>query len=383
MIQKSSTPFFVRGLIVVILSAIILNGTAYAQNKKTVTAEGMSSLSFHAAIRDAQRSAVEQGAGVFIHSETEVKNFELQKDKIFSRTEGYLLRSDIVSKKKEDGLYLVTIQADVALDKVKNDLIALKILLESMERPKLMVLIEEDYSRLSFSGMRLAETEMVSLLHEKGFELADRDQFAAASQQEQAKQALAGNLEAAKALGLMFGAQYILLGKAAVHSSGEALAGSGFKSMQASLQMKILQSRSGRILGSVITRGAAAHISELAGATEALKKCAQKSVDTYLVDNIMNSFQDFLNNGLPLKVSVVGVASYRQYKDIVELFESLDQVSSCKKEGWNKAGALLVLDLRFRGMSEELADLLDQKAVGTGKLAVEDISPEKLDLSFK
>ncbi len=252
-----------------------------------------------------------------------------------------------------------------------------------IEQPKLIVLIEENYSGFELKDMRLAETEMISLLREKGFEIVDQNQLAAANQQDQAKQVLAGNLNAAKAMGLLFGAPYIILGKAAVQNSGEAIPDSGFNSLHASLQVKILQCQSGRILGSVVKQGVAAHISPLAGATAALQKVSKKAVNGYLEDKIKASFQDFEEKGLPLKVHVAGITSYSQYKEIVDFLESLRNVESCRKEGWNRAGGLLVLDLRYRGNSESLADAVDRQKIEKGNLMVDDIAPEKLDLSLK
>jgi hypothetical protein len=225
----------VSRLLCVIFSILFLSPSAYAQNTKVV-AEGISGTSFDAAVRNAQRSAIEQGASVFIHSQTEVENFQLIKDKMFSHTEGYLAGYEILEKKREDEFYRVKIEATVALNKVKNDLIALKIILESLERPKLMVLVEESYKRSGFEGMHLAETEMVSLLEAKGFEIVDKDQLALARQQDQAKLALAGNMEVAKTLGLLFDAQYVLLGKAVVRESREAVAYTSRPSVEAVLQ---------------------------------------------------------------------------------------------------------------------------------------------------
>ncbi len=355
---------------------------AWAENKTIVT-EGMSTVSYDAAVRDAQRSAVEQGAGTFVQSETEIKNFEVQKDEIFTHTEGFIAGFEILEKSKKDDFYTVKIKSEISLDKVKDRLIAMKILLESLEKPKLMVLIDEDYSGLEIEGMRLAETEMISLLQKKGFEIVDKAQVEAANQMGQSKQALAGNENAAKALGMMFGAQYVVLGKATVHKSDVVIADTGFKTMSASLQAKIMHSQSGSILGAVVEKGKTAHISELEGAAKALQKAAEKAVDGYIADAILASFQDFLNNGLPLKVNVVGVTSFSEYKQVIRFLEEMSKVASCKKEGWNKAGGLLVLNLRYKGTSEELAEATDQKDVGGAKLSVEDFAPEKLDLSLK
>ena len=95
------------------------------------------------------------------------------------------------------------------------------------------------------------------------------------------------------------------------------------------------------------------------------------------------SFQDYLNNGAPMKLHVTGVTSFSQYKQITSGIDALEKVVSSKKEGWNKAGGLLVLDMRFKGNSEELAELLDGKQLGEKSLEVVDFAPERVDCNFK
>jgi hypothetical protein len=100
------------------------------------------------------------------------------------------------------------------------------------------------------------------------------------------------------------------------------------------------------------------------------------------VDAITRSFQDYLNNGAPLKVKVTGVTSFRTYKLVASEIETIERVVSSKKEGWNKASGLLVLDLRFRGTSEELAELLDARKLGANRLEVVDFAPERIDCNL-
>ena len=359
---------------------------AVAANK-TVEAQGESMSSKEDAIRQAMRMAVEQAVGVFVHSETEVENFELKKDKILSRSQGYVTRYTLLKEEKVDDVTKVAIRATVSLDKIKDDLLAMKILLDSMERPKVMILIKEQLlsaeSAKTEMDMRIAETEMSSLLVDKGFDLVDKAQLEAVKNLDQRRQALAGNTVAAKSLGLSLGAQYVILGKAAAQDSGEAYPGTGLRSIQASLQTKVIQTQTGLVLGSVVKTGVAAHISPLTGATKALQEAVHKAVDQYLVDAITRSFQDYLNNGAPMKLHVTGVTSFGQYKQITSGIDALEKVVSSKKEGWNKAGGLLVLDMRFKGNSEELAELLDGKQLGEKSLEVVDFAPERVDCNFK
>jgi hypothetical protein len=288
----------------------------------------------------------------------------------------------VLKEEKKDTRYIVKIKATVSLDKIKDDLMAMKILLESMERPKLMVLVDEDYIDMQKPGMKIAETEINSLLASKGFELVDKDQVEKALEQNKARQALAGNISAASSLGLSFGAQYVIIGKAVVQDVGEAFKGTGLKSIQTSLQLKVIQSQSGLLLGSVVKNGVAAHISPLTGATKALKNSVQKAADEYLINAITNSFQDYLNNGAPLKLHITGIKTFQHYKKITSDIQSVESVVSSKKEGWNKTGGLLVLDLRYKGTSEELAEKLDGRTFGKNSLEVVDFAPDRVDCSF-
>ncbi len=369
-------------LLLVFAVFMIFGANSFAEDK-TIQAEGVSSISKGDAIRQAQRSAVEEAVGIFIQSQTEVENFELKKDKIFSRTEGYIKRFSVLKESKSGGLFKIVIDATVSLDKIKDDLIAMKILLASMEHPKLMVLIEEDYKRMENLGMGIASTEMASLLGAKGFELVDKSQVDAIMNNNQARQALAGNAKAAKALGLKFGAQYVVVGKAVAQDAGEAYPGSGLKSIQASMQLKVIQTQTGLVLGSVVKTGVSAHISALSGATAAIQMCAQKAVDEYLVNAITNSFQEYLNNGTPLKLHVTGVDSFQKSMMVIEAIEKSERVASSKKEGWNKTGGILELSLLYKGTSEELAQVIDGKKIGAGKLEVVDVAPERLDCNLK
>ena len=199
----------------------------------------------------------------------------------------------------------------------------------------------------------------------------------------QTRQALTGNIAAAKSLGQRSGVQYVILGKAVVQDIGEAYPGTGMKSLQASLHVRVIQTQTGVVLGSVVKNGVAAHISPLTGATRALRMSVKKAVNEYLVDTITNSFQEYLNNGAPVKLHITGVKTFQQYRLIASNIETLDRVVTSKKEGWSKAGGLLVLDLRFKGTSDELARLLDGWSLGKNHLEVEDLTPDRVDCNFQ
>ena len=318
-------------LIGILLGLLMAPGWGLAEDK-TVTTVGMSDTSRADAVREAQRAAVEEAVGVFIQSESEMQNFVLQKDKIISRTQGYIKNFDVIKESAQGGQFNVTIRAVVSLDQIKDDLIAMKILLDSMERPKVMILVDEDYKSMDDLGMELAGTELSAMMGAKGFDLVDKAQVEAARSKDQSRQALAGNDAAARSLGLSFGAQYVIVGKAVAQDAGEAVAGTGLRSIQASLQARVIQTQTGAVLGSVVKNAVSAHISPLTGATNALKQTVKLAVDEYLVDAITNSFQDFLNNGAPIKLHISGVNNFRGYKTVSAAVEKINRVGE-QQEG--------------------------------------------------
>ena len=119
------------------------------------------------ALLKAKREAVEIGIGTILYSQTEIKNFELMKDVILTRTVGSVKKYDILhQEKKSDNTFYVKIQAVVSLASIRTDLAALKILLESMDKPRIMVVIKE-------KNGNHAESAIIDYLTEKGFDLVD------------------------------------------------------------------------------------------------------------------------------------------------------------------------------------------------------------------
>ncbi|MEJ2200468.1 MAG: hypothetical protein P8X63_05585 [Desulfuromonadaceae bacterium] len=121
----------------------------------------------------AKREAVEKGIGTVLVSQTEVKNFMLQKDVVITQTFGAVRRYQVKQEEQlSDGTWHLRITAVVSLDSIRADLAALKILLESMDKPRMMVLIQE-------AEGHYAESAVVDYLRGKGFDLVDPAQTAA------------------------------------------------------------------------------------------------------------------------------------------------------------------------------------------------------------
>jgi len=330
------------------------------------------------ALLKAKREAVEIGIGTILYSQTEIKNFELQKDVILTKTVGSVKKYDILQQeKKSDNTFHVKIQAVVSLADIKADLAALKILLESMDKPRMMVVIREKNARNS-------ESAIIDYLTQKGVELVDPAVVASLMNKNDhlIKRAAEGDPSAAAQIGTSNGAEYILVGKV-TKSTGEnaLLKESGLVSGQASITAKVVNCSNGKIIASKSTNSAAAHISEKTARNLAAEKVGKKLMDQQLFEAIVTSFQDMVNNGMPLDVTIKPIENFKTQKSIRRILGNISNVVSVIKRSFGKGR--LKLTVLYKGNADSFSEAVDGKSFQGKKLSVIDITGSKVVILFK
>ncbi|MDP3427926.1 MAG: caspase family protein, partial [Humidesulfovibrio sp.] len=187
--------------------------------------------------------------------------------------------------------------------------------------PKLMFLLQEDCLDCAVKGVNMAENELIAKLTEKGYPLIDKSQLEAANQMGQARLALSGNVDAAKQLGAMFGAKYVLVGKAVIQDGGEIMPGAGLKSIQTNIQLKIISAQTGQIVGATVKSASAAHISALNGAQKALAQAARDTVDSFVEPTLTAAAAKAGSEGGAVRVFATGVRNMAVYGALVAALE--------------------------------------------------------------
>jgi len=338
----------------------------------TVEAEGYG-LSKGDALLKAKRNAVEKGIGTVLISQTEVRNFELQRDIILTKTTGSVKKYDVLhEEKQQDDIFYLRIRAVVSLASIKADLLALKILLESMDKPRMMVVIREENGNY-------AENAILDYLTEKEFELVDAAVVAVLMQKDDQliQRAAKGDPLAAARIGASNGAEYVIVGrvtKSLVTST--FLSNSGMKSGQANITAKVVNCSSARIIASKSASGAAVHISEDVAKAKAAEKAAKKLMDRKLFEKIVSSFQDMINNGIPLDVIIKNVANFKMQKAAREVLGELSDVVSVNKRSFG--GGQLELSVLYKGNADSFSEAVDGKIVGGKKLSVIDVAGSRV-----
>ena len=100
----------------------------YSSNITTVNVRGLSefngnkTMSYNNALKDAFRRAVEKGLGVWIKSNTEVKDGLSVKDQILSSAQGYVVNHEVISENIQNGVLYLNVRCEVAVDKIGKDI---------------------------------------------------------------------------------------------------------------------------------------------------------------------------------------------------------------------------------------------------------------------
>ncbi len=251
-------------------SAVIAEPAAAAvlQSETEILAEGVAALQFEGgidiardhAIDDALRKAVEQGVGAFIDSETQVNNFQLISDNIYSKTSGYVSSYRIIDEEQSGDLYRVIIRAVVKTDDIENDLAAVGILLAEQGRPRIMVVVKELGSMSELSNMNslmgsiMFETMILDHFRQQGFPVVDAATVAGILERDQLKLILEGDDATATLIGLEAGAEIVIAGTAMHSQESKIVAGSPREIHEYQVSTRAINTRTGSVLaGSALT----------------------------------------------------------------------------------------------------------------------------------
>jgi len=136
-----------------------------------VTAEGYSR---EDALKQALRKAVEQGAGVQISAHSNVENFALIRDTIYSRAAGLVTEYKVLREAEgAGGTWEVTIEATVRPSTVARMWGEVQNVLDQIGRPRIMVWIDEKIDG-HLQEESIVENRIEQLFLKAGFDLVER-----------------------------------------------------------------------------------------------------------------------------------------------------------------------------------------------------------------
>ena len=135
----------------VTLGMLVTFAFAVAQPVTVVTVDGVGAVRSDVgaardeAVRDALRLAVEQALGVRVQGRTLMVDYQVVEDRVVGLAAGFVRAYDVVSERREDDLYRVTIRAEVDTELMIGDLEGFGALLRvTLGNPRILVVATSD-----------------------------------------------------------------------------------------------------------------------------------------------------------------------------------------------------------------------------------------------
>lgn len=383
-LSRLTSYFFLLALFLLFTFHFSLFTPAFAEEAQTVTAEGVAAIddgnkaiARDNALKDAQRKAVEQAVGTMISSETAVQNFQLLSDKIFSQSQGYIQSYKIVSEGAFEGtLYKVAIQASVATGGLKNDLGALGLLMQKVEKPRVLFMIAEQnvgqefysfwwYGKSEFKGqhydMAASETALKEEFLAKGFNLVDSSVATGKIEVSNAYRIADLTDSGATSIAKQLGAEVVIRGKA-IAKEGPRTSGSNVATYIADISASALRVDTGGVIASGRGHGVSRNISQITGGTEALERAAKELAEK-MIDQITTKWTAETSGGGLVQLTVRGIGSYSDFVKFKDMLQGqIRGVQAVYQRSLD--GGTAVIDVEIKGTAQNLADDISKKKVG-------------------
>ncbi|MEK6796081.1 MAG: hypothetical protein AABZ39_14975 [Spirochaetota bacterium] len=353
------------------------NPTFKGGKTKRVTSEGVGDVGRRGvaaardeAIQDAQRKAVMEVVGSYVTSEANVQNNELISKNITDKSSGYVANYKIESEKNDSGLYTVTINAEVGMDMIHDNLQALGLLIDKANLPLIAVILKErgiDKNKNDFevTGMNIA---LEAALSARGFKIVDRDMLKSVLAKENIRFTELGGAAMAGAIskiGVGTGAQVVIVGEA-LGTFFKMIEGTEMKSYRIAISLKAVNVADGTVIPGTQISEQGGH---MGGSDEdvvqgGFKRVAGEKVNDKLISAISKSWQEIAQSGTEYTLLVSGL----KFKDQLTLEEELPKSFRNVKKVFNKGmlGDAAKFLVRYLGSARDLAADLEREGEKTG-----------------
>lgn len=313
----------------------------------TSTGEGQSK---DDAIQSALRRAVEQGVGVLIKSSTRVEDFQVMEDKIYSHSEGYVSKYDILSSSKKGDEHVVTVKAVVNEVVLKEDLKAIGALKAEIGNPRILVAFSNKPSSKTFfnGGVFLGEiyNGIVEALTDQKFRVVDK-QSAARFAQQIANTHEITDINKAAAAGLQYHAEYTLY----YDVSGSIKQGEINTAVQTRIKAQLIDNTRAQVVTSKVVETVANGQDREAAMEQAARDGGNKIVAPML-EQLRQTWEEMYQRGSFYTVVIDGVDDADLIADFTAKLEKFAAVTSAREV--ESGGGKSTFEAEYKGKRDQL-----------------------------
>ncbi|HOO64364.1 MAG TPA: flagellar assembly protein T N-terminal domain-containing protein [Synergistaceae bacterium] len=349
------------------LGLFLLPLAGYAAQDITVEAEGQAPIingdktrARDEAKRQAYRDALEKGIGAYVEGITEMKDFQVVKDKVFSQSKGLVTDFKVTSETVEEDIFILKATCKVSVKKL--DGVLGPVVIDALGNPRVMVVVDEnvDGERPFLSTV---EGETLRLFEKAGYLLVDPEQAKRLNQREYELARDTGDTGRLQELAKHFDADVLVYGRAqAIPYASQKVEGIRIYGVRSQLQLKAILTQTAYVVGTEKFEHKDKGTSAQDAAVKGLTICAHES-SLGLVHKVAYSLVSGSAGGVPgrtVKLLVSGL-SFGDARTIKSALEETRGVTAVYQRAFGNKK--LELDINTEGNAEDLAVRLEELGV--------------------
>ncbi len=346
---------------------------------------------------NALREAVEQVAGVMVSADTLTQNSQLISDRVFANSAGYIKKYDVISKKEERGVMIVTVRAEVGTAQLDKDLQAVKALINRLGNRKLVVILQEQTydPKGSISTSGVLSTVLTESFKTDGWTIID-PHFAAGKLK--LSSGVAMGTPEAKEIGELTKADYILYGQVNFRNQPADPNWGGYDNKGKQLQFPV----TGEWDLALFATDSGSQLAKVSGkfntqpkdlgpngtytisyerTSHDIASYRGKEVVAEVRKAALEHLRNAEQNGNRLVMNVVGLSDYTAVQGFKRvLAESVNGVRDVKPGTFG--GGKAQFDVTFVGSSDDLAERVGGKAFKGKKISVTGVTGNTLEITL-
>lgn len=326
------------------------------------------------ALEDAFRNAVRKILGTMVTAESYTQNAISIDDSIVTKAKGYIKTYEVLEEQKNNESILLKVKVVVSIEPIKDELTAMKILIEAMGNPRILLLIDEKGQETVRNSY--AAEQITKALTSKGFNIVDPFSTSNLTEKEIQDAFEKGNFRGLDSDKLQ--ADILMMGKGRVENV-TTVEISGLIGCIVNLDIKVIRIETGKIVTEQNVRINGVGANRESAYKNAFSK-AGENISSLLIDEITKVWGSSLLNGRDIFLEV-SVDDYMKLKDFKRRVSQLFGVRQVNHQYFKDGIALFLL--RFTGSTQTLADIISTTYFMDIKAVITELSNDVVKVSLK
>lgn len=347
------------------------------------------------AINDARNKLVEKILGATVSGESLMKDFELVKMLVQSKSYGLIKKEKILSEKSDADLYRVELEGTVEPAVVED---AIEDALNRYGKPKFMILISETFEgKTNMPGFTETEILMQERMGAAGFQFVDIQMVQDLMKRQYGRMAKAMTGQVTEDVQNLLlndvGAEVLIIGTAQTKDQSQTLRAysANMKSKSAIVRLKAVDVYSGRVLATTSKDAPGVHIQSDTASKRAIEAVVKKilggkdesgsSKPGPFMDEIIKQFvKSATHRQINLFITGLDYNGMKKFREEIE--NRIRGVQQVIEKG--RVGRAARVEIYFAGTTSEFVDELKAKADKLGfEFEIPDSFPNKVTINAK